>query len=97
MAQSYECELEQSVVRQRNRVLNITNRKIREAHRELSDKTDELVRAFCETETESERAMRELWERGGLDCSPQDYEGIVERCVAALQFIEALHELHGPF
>jgi hypothetical protein len=87
-------QVRDNALRQHNRALRIVTRSLREKTRTLSDEYDSLVRAVLETETEAERALRELWERGGFQCSPRDYDGIVERCIELIRYVEIPHEPH---
>jgi hypothetical protein len=72
-------------VRHRNRVLRRANKVLRNTNFNLQKQADENFAAIVETKTESELAIEELWMRGELQCSPEDYYTIVELAVEALQ------------
>jgi hypothetical protein len=74
-----------SVVRHHNRVLRTVHKTLRNALKLQQEKADSNFIEICETKTEAELAIEELWMRGELDCSPQDYQTIIELAVAALQ------------
>lgn len=54
-------------------------------NRALRRQMDSLFTALCNSDTEAESAMGELWGSGLFDCGPQDYEYMVERCIAAVR------------
>lgn len=86
-------ELEESVLRQQNRTLRLSLRKARQELADLKEEKEETFLAICETETEAERAMRELWVSGYfLDCGPLDYDMIVAGCIDALRVAELSSE-----
>ncbi len=75
---------ERSVTRLQNRALRTVNRLLRRRQEQIQAETDKVVAALFEVPTEAETALRELWERAGLSCSPEDYPQIVEDVIAAL-------------
>jgi hypothetical protein len=91
---SYSEDAERSVLRHHNRALRAVSRKQREALRILRHEKDYVYKAFTETETEAERAMRELWESGEFICGPQDYDFIVARVLEAFRYLAIPHEPH---
>lgn len=85
---------EDMVLRLQNRALRTVNRNLRANVRDLTYRQEATFALLCETETEAERALRELWEGGGFECGPQDYQEIVGLCLAALRYIAIPHEPH---
>ena|ERR1022692_828067 len=81
----YEDDEHIDVVRHHNRILRKANKALRNTHNKLQEQADENFKQVCETQTESDHAIEELWMRGELECSPQDYSTIVELAVEALQ------------
>ena len=81
MAFEQDLDLEVGVTRLLNRALRTVNRNLRKKVTSLEEKSDQEFLAVCETETLAEQAMRKLWEKAGLSCSPQDYDTIVEAYV----------------
>lgn len=74
-------------MRRINRALRTVNRRLRRRTEELQHETDVLFLEVCErSQAGAEAAMRELWERGDLDCSSQDYDAIVEASLEAIRF-----------
>ncbi len=76
-----------SVVRHHNRTLRKVNKALRTAHRLTQEYNDSLFTELCDSSTEAERALRRLWEEGGLEslCSPEDYDTIVNTAIKALE------------
>lgn len=75
-----------SVTRLQNRALRTVNRLLRRRQEQIQGETDKVVAALFEApnESEAELALREIWERAGLSCSPDDYPQIVEDVIKAL-------------
>ena len=78
--------IEDRVVRQNNRRLRRLNGKLRRKNQEGREYADELFIELCNTSPAAEAAMRELWEKGDLDCSSEDYSLIVETALEAISF-----------
>ena len=79
-------EEEVAVLRKINTTLRTMNRSLRNQLRIANEHSDELFMALC-NEAPAE-ALGELWEFGQMDCSPEDYGYIVERCLEALEYSE---------
>jgi hypothetical protein len=84
-----------SATRHHNRALRTVNRGLRRRTERLALQGDELFAALCEVDVVAQSALRELWERGGFQppIGPEDYEIIVERSIAALNF-QREHDSH---
>ncbi len=69
---------ERSVTRLQNRALRTVNRLLRRKAERIQQQNDETIAVLFEPhETEAESALREIWEKTGMLCSPDDYEEIV--------------------
>lgn len=73
-----------SVVRLQNRALRTIVRRLRATVRNGQEKADTMFVALCETNPSAEQAMRELWERAGFECSPENYDFMVEMAVRCI-------------
>jgi hypothetical protein len=74
------------VLRRYNKALRTVNRKLRRSVLTLQDGKDEVFLALCATDKTAESAFGELWARGDFtNCGPQDYDVIVECCIAAFE------------
>lgn len=73
-----------SVTRLQNRALRTVNRLLRRRQEQIQKQTDDVVAALFEAPNEAELALREIWERAGLSCSPDDYLQIAEDVIKAL-------------
>jgi len=73
------------VVKRHNKALRTVNKQLRRALLFVVDYADNLFVELCESGTEAQLALEELRLRGDIDCSPQDYQQIVELAVEALQ------------
>jgi hypothetical protein len=60
------CDAERSVTRVHNRALRRVNTLLRRKEQDLRVHADEMFFALCETNHSAEQAMREIWERAGL-------------------------------
>jgi 8-oxo-dGTP pyrophosphatase MutT (NUDIX family) len=86
LCESCEEPLEiQSAVRHNNRVLRRIVRTLRARIETNKTYQDALFIELCGTSPAAELALREIWEKAGLDCSPDDYHTIVEKAVAAFK------------
>lgn len=75
---------ETTVVRKLNKTLRTMNKLLRSSLQHAQEQTDRV--ALLVFEDTAIQAMRELWERGDLFCSSEDYDAIVEACVSALEY-----------
>ena len=86
LCESCEEPLEiQSVVRGHNRTLRRIVSTLRRRVQSQRSYADTLFVELCNTTPAAELALREIWEKAGLDCSPDDYDTIVEKAVVALK------------
>lgn len=75
------------VLRLQNRALRGIVRSLRTRGQRQSEKTDALFIALCDNSSRAEQALRELWEKAGFQCSPEDYEFIVSMAIRALNTV----------
>ena len=73
-----------TATKQLNRALRIVNRNLRRREAELVAQRDEVVESLLATPNEAEESLREIWEKAGMKCSPDDYPSIVEGVLFAL-------------
>lgn len=81
---------ETTVVRKLNKTLRTMNKLLRSNLQQAQEQADRVATLMFEDT--AIQAMRELWERGDLFCSPEDYNTIVEACVSALEFHATHHK-----
>ena len=73
------------VTRLHNRALRTVNRALRRQAERAKQQTDEVVAALFDApvpEGKAEAALRRIWERTGMACSPDNYEFIVDTVTA---------------
>jgi transposase len=73
-----------SVLRHQNRAQRSLVKQLRRLRKEEKEHSHELFEALLDTDPQAEAAFRELWMRGEFDCSPSDYQMVVEECLRAL-------------
>jgi hypothetical protein len=95
MCEHCNYDVERSITRVHNRALRRVNKLLRRSVDDLKEHADDVFATLCATEqsNQAEMAFRELWERGGFQppIGPQDYEAVVERCLAALSGYNESH------
>lgn len=74
-----------SVTRLQNKALRTVNRLLRRRQEQIQTENDRTVCALFEAPSAAEFALKELWERAELQCSPEDYQWIVDVAVEALK------------
>lgn len=68
-----------------NKILRTVNGMLRRQFQRQQTSADEVFVSLCDVDKGAELAMGELWGSGEFDCGPQDYDFIVERCLAAIR------------
>lgn len=74
-----------TVLRKNNRAQRSVVKRLRRARLQAQEHADALFNALCETNTTAENVIQEIWERGELNCSPNDYQSIIDLTVEALK------------
>jgi 8-oxo-dGTP pyrophosphatase MutT (NUDIX family) len=72
-----------SVVRGHNSTLRRINKILRSRLQTNKSIQDVFFYELCNSSPAASIALREIWEKAGLDCSPDDYPEIVEKVVSA--------------
>lgn len=90
---AYEYDEQNAVLRQHNRALRSVNRQLRRLVKKSQDTADATFLELCASEVldtdpqaSAEAALEKLRTLGGIDCGPEDYSLVVERCLEALNF-----------
>lgn len=76
-----------SIVQRTNRALRKINRTLRRQLSTARQNGDEMFLELCNTDIAASAAMRELWEKAGFECSPEDYDYIVDVAIRALRMV----------
>jgi hypothetical protein len=84
-----EEELLVSVLRRNNRVRRGVERKLRRILEDQRNRLDLMFTALCDADTTAQDAIQEIWERGGLNCSPDDVQSIIDLTVEALHALKS--------
>jgi len=87
MAWDEETE-EVEVLRHHNRAQRSVNKQLRRAIKHFQNHTDELFLELCDSGTEAQLAMEKIRTFGGLECGPNDYSYVVDKCIEALSTID---------
>jgi hypothetical protein len=84
-----EEELLVSVLRKNNRIRRESEKRLRRILEDQTKRMDLMFTVLCDVDTTAQNAIQEIWERGGLACSPDDVQSIIDLTVEALHALKS--------
>jgi hypothetical protein len=77
------------VLRKNNRIRREAEKRLRRVLEDQTKRMDLMFIALCDKDTDAQNAIQEIWERGGLTCSPDDVQSIIDLTVEALHALKS--------